>query len=218
MVHLSFLVGQLARAVARVLVDDVGRLNLGIAGLASLVEEELDEGALQACSLANIYRETGAGNLHTQVKVDEVVFLCQIPVGHSALGQLRHLATGALHDVVLGGATLGYASIRHIRHRKQNLGYLVLSGRHAVFNLLVGSLQCSHLGLYLLGLVALTLLHQGTDLGGHLVKHGGIVVALLLCGTALLVELDHAHDGFAAVEVLHSQAFDDMLGVLVDKL
>ena len=81
MIHLSLLVRQLACSKSGSLVDNQWRLNLEITGLAGLVEEELDKGTLQTCALAHIDRETCSRDLHAQVKVDEVVFLGQVPMG-----------------------------------------------------------------------------------------------------------------------------------------
>ena len=99
-VHLSLLVGELSCAVARCCVDHIGRFYLKVTCLVGLVEEELDEGALQACSFTDIYRESGAGDFHTQVEVDEVVFFSEIPVGEGVFTEFRHRAAGFLHHIV----------------------------------------------------------------------------------------------------------------------
>ncbi len=50
-VHLSLLVGQLTCSVTRSLVHYIGWLHFKITGLTGFVKEELDESALQACTL-----------------------------------------------------------------------------------------------------------------------------------------------------------------------
>ena len=81
MVHLSFLVGQLSCSVARSGVYNCWRHNLGISCLASLVEEEVYQSALQTCAFADIHGEAGTCYLNTQVEVDKVILLCQFPMG-----------------------------------------------------------------------------------------------------------------------------------------
>ena len=80
MIHLPLFVGQLPRAVAAGLVDHRRRHDLRVAGFVSFGEEEVDEGALQACAVPDIDGEACAGNLHAKVKVNEVVFLREFPV------------------------------------------------------------------------------------------------------------------------------------------
>ena len=81
MVHLSFFIRQLTCAVAGSSIDNCRWHQFGVTALAGFVEEEVDECALQTCALADINGESSTGNLHTQVEVDEVVFLCQFPMG-----------------------------------------------------------------------------------------------------------------------------------------
>ena len=80
-IHLSLLVRQLSCAVAGSLVNNCWRHYLCISCSTSLIEEEVDEGSLQTCSQADIDRESGTSNLYAQVEVDEIIFLCQLPVG-----------------------------------------------------------------------------------------------------------------------------------------
>ena len=134
------------------------------------------------------------------------------------LGQFGHLATGLLDHVVLGGAALGHAAVGHIGHTQQDFGNLVLGSGQVVVNLLVGRLERCHLSLDILGLVTVALFHEGTNLGGHFIEYCGVVVALFLQCTALLVQFHDAHDGFATVKLFDGEAANHLLGVLVDKL
>ena len=81
MIHLTFLVGQLTCTITRSLVHYRWRHDLCIASLTSLIEEEVNQRALQTGSLADINRESSTCDLHTEVKVDEIVFLGEFPVG-----------------------------------------------------------------------------------------------------------------------------------------
>src|SRR5690606_3893361 len=61
-VHLPFLIGELAGTEAGRLIDQYGGLHFPITGLCSLVEEEVDHSTLQPCPLALIYGESGPRN------------------------------------------------------------------------------------------------------------------------------------------------------------
>ena len=100
MIHLALLVGQLAGAIARCSIHHRRRHNLGVPALASLVEEEVDECALQAGTLTDVDRESGTRDLHAQVEVDEVVFLCQLPVGQRILNAQRGIHCPVAHGVL----------------------------------------------------------------------------------------------------------------------
>ncbi len=100
MVHLSLLVGQLTRSVARCLVHYVGRLHLQIAALACLLKEERFECALQTRHLSNVERETGARNLYAHVEVNEVVLAAKVPVAQCIRTELGHRAALFHNDIV----------------------------------------------------------------------------------------------------------------------
>ena len=134
------------------------------------------------------------------------------------LGQFRHLAAGLLDHIVLGGASLGHAAIGHIGDAEQDLGNLVLGSGQVIVNFLVGSLKRCHLSLDVLGLVTVALFHEGSDLSGHFIEHSGVVVALFLQCTALLIQFHDAHDGLATVKLLDGKAANHVLGVLVNEL
>ncbi len=80
-VHLTFLVGQLAGTVAGSGVHHGGGHQFGIAGFPCLIEEEIDKSALQTGALADVYRKTGTGDFHTEVEVYQIVFFGKLPVG-----------------------------------------------------------------------------------------------------------------------------------------
>ena len=150
MVHLTFLVRQLTSAVARGSVHYRRRHDLCVATLASLVEEEVDERTLQAGTLADIYRESGTCDLYTQIEVDEVVFLGELPMGQG-IGDTQRwvyvpVANGIIgstllqvalyHVVVFGGATLRHFIVWDVGDGAQQLGHLFLSLCHHLVHLL----------------------------------------------------------------------------------
>ena len=80
MIHLSFLVRQLACSITAGSVYYCRRHNLLVTGLAGFRQEKVDQGALQLGTFPAIYGETGSGNLYTQIEIYQVIFLGQFPV------------------------------------------------------------------------------------------------------------------------------------------
>ncbi len=216
-VHLAFLVGKLAGTEAGGGIDHHRRFHLLVAGGGVAVQEEVDEGALQAGSLALIDREAGAGDLHAQVEVDDVVLSGEFPVREGVFGELG-LRTAHLHDeVVLGAGSLGNEVARDVR-KENKLG---LEFGIVVVGLLeeVGGtgLEGGDLGLGGLGLLLLALFHQGADGGGRLFLLGEEGVGLGLEGLAVIVQGDDLlHDG-AGVKVLDGEFLDHIFGIVPKK-
>ena len=220
-VHLSFLVGQLACAVSAVGVNDCGRHNLFIASLACLVQEEVDERSLQLCALAAVNGEAGSADLHAQVKVNQVIFLSQFPVGELVFrflgnnGPVAHrvsflaLAKVALYNQILFRAfSFGNKVVGYVGNGTQQAHHFFFCLGLLVFQLLVGLFQGCHLGLDLLGLFLQSLLHQRANLGGHLLGFGQVLVQFCLCLSALLVGLNHFLNGIGGIgEILFFQSF-----------
>ena len=99
MVHLTFFIGQLACSVTGSSIDHCRRHYFRIARLACLVQEEVDECALQLCAFAFVYGEAGTGNLDTQVKVYQVVFLGQFPVWKRIFGKFGFHTAHFFHHI-----------------------------------------------------------------------------------------------------------------------
>ena len=116
-VHLALLVGQLTGAETRGLVDHQRRLDFDEASIGGLIEEEVDEGALQAGTFAFIEGESGTGNLVAEFEVDDVVFGAEIPMGQCIGRQVRFYAILSHHHVV--GLTLAHRNgdMRCVRQR-----------------------------------------------------------------------------------------------------
>ena len=176
MVHLSFLVGQLAGAVARSGVHHCGGHHFRVARSACLVEEEVDEGALQAGTLAFVYGEACAGNLHTQVEVDDVILLGQFPVGQGVFGQFGLHAAHLYHEVVFGRSAFGHFVVGNVGDGVEQLLQVVCGLVHVGLQGLVGFLQFGHTALGGFGLVLLAFLHQLADGLGQGVDFGEVVI------------------------------------------
>ena len=108
MVHLPFLIRELPGTDARSLIDDDGRLDFLKASSNGLIEKEVNEGTLQAGTLLFVYRETCPCYLHTQLKVDDVIVLDELPVRLGTLSKLWLLAMLQYHLIVLCRAAFGY--------------------------------------------------------------------------------------------------------------
>ncbi len=215
MVHLSLLVGQLAGAVARGGVDHRGRHHFHVARGTGLVEEEVDEGALQAGTLALVDGEARAGNLHAQVEVDDVILLGQFPVGQGVFGQGRLHATHLDHEVVLGAVAFGHFVVGHVGDGVEQLLQVVGGLVHVGLQGLVGFFQGGHAGFGGFGLVLLAFLHQlayglggGVHLGQIGVQHGLRALAFVvqrqylvygLLGVLKVFLLQPAHHGVGVV-------------------
>ena len=96
-VHLAFLVRQLAGTKTGGGVHHHGRLNLFVTGSGVAVQEIVDKGALEFGSLAFVHRETGAGDLYTQVEVYDIVLFGQFPVREGTFGELGLFAAHFHH-------------------------------------------------------------------------------------------------------------------------
>ena len=217
-VHLALLVGELAGAEAGVAVDHHRRFDLLVAGRGILIEEEVDQGALQLGSLALVDREAGAGDLDAQVEVDDVVLLGELPVRQGAFGEV-HLGAAHLDDLVVLGSLArldqGAGGVGHQDELAVQLGRRLV---HLGEELGGTGLQRGDLGLGGLGGVAESLLHQVADLGGLLLLLGEQRVALGLEAAAAGVELQHLIYDRLRVEILDFQFLDDGFRVIAKHL
>ena len=212
-IHLPLLVRELARAVAGGGVDHEWGFHLSIAGFPGLVEEELDEGALQACSLADIEGEAGACHLHSELEVDEVVFPDEVPVGECVLGEVGHRAAGLLHHIVVGGEAFGHIGAGEVGDGEQQVAHLHLTLVEPLLEALGLPLDAGHFLLCLFGALFVAGLHGGADRGGELLERGGVGVAALLEASALGVDLKDFGDDGPAVEAFDCQPFHHKIRV-----
>ena len=170
MVHLTFLVGQLTRAIARSGIDNGRRHNFNVASLAGLVKEKVDEGALQTSTLSDINGEACARNLYAQIEINEVVLLGEFPVRKGVLGERCVVATCLDDEIVLGSFSLGHEVVGNIRNGVEHLrtGFLCLLLASLQLNCLL--LDLLHLLLGGFSLVLLSLFHQGADGFGNILN------------------------------------------------
>ena len=218
-IHLSLFVGQLSSTQSRCLVDQQRRLNLQVAALACLVEEESLKGALKACHLTYIYRESRTGDFHTEVEIHKVVFLAQVPMAERFSAKRRLLSAFLHHYVVAGVASLRHFFAGNVGNGQQHFSHAGLCLVHLLLKGLVGGLELGHTVFYFVGFVFLSLLHQAPDLSGKLVLLLLVAVELLLAFAANPVELQYLLDGFAgSLEVFLFETFDYTFCFFTDKL
>ena len=217
-VHLTLLVWQLTCAATGILVYYVWRLNLQVSALAGLIEEECLESTLEASHLADIYRETGTCDLHTEVEVNEVVLLEKIPVAESVWTEVRLLAAFLNNHVVGCILALRYLLARDVRDFEQLVGHIVLCLLHDLFKSLGVSLEHSYLSLSALSFLFLAFLHQGTNLLGKLVSLLLVVVQLLLSFATNFVVLQNFLYGLTSIwEMLLFKTFNYTFSFFTDE-
>ena len=92
-VHLGFLVRELACTETRGSIDHNRRLDFFISGSSVVVQEEADEGSLEFGAFAFVYREACAGEFHTEVEIYDIEFLGEFPVRKSVLREFDFRTT-----------------------------------------------------------------------------------------------------------------------------
>ena len=126
MVHLSLLVGQLTCTETGSFVHHNRRFHFKIACLGVDVQEIVDESPLQPGSLAFVNRETGTGELHSKVEVDDVELLGEFPVRKGIRSEIRDFIAH-LHDhVVFGGLSCRHCIARQVRKQHEQRQGLLL--------------------------------------------------------------------------------------------
>ena len=116
MVHLTFLVGQLACSVTGSGINYCRRHDFQITGFAGFVQEEVDQRALQLRTFSFINRETGSCYLYAQVEIYQIIFFCQFPVRQCIFGEFGFHTAHFLYYIIFSTYTFGYFIIRYIRN------------------------------------------------------------------------------------------------------
>ena len=210
--------GQLARAVHDLAVHDHRRDELLEAAGDVRVEEEVLQGAVERGTGAGKHGKASAGKLGTAVEIQNAGLGAQIPVGLGlkALGgkvaRLAHAATLRILVLVLAHGRGLTGDVGDTRHEVGDLGVELGAALGQALDLLV---HLAHGLLGGLGLLALALLHERTDLFGLGVARGLELLDLRDDGATLLVERKEALAIPAALAVGHGGV--ERLGILANK-
>ena len=218
MVHLPFLVRELSRTVAGILIDHIGRLYLREAGVAGFIQEEVDQSSLQACSFALIDREACSGYLDAEFEVDQIVFLGQNPMWELVRSKLRHCAACLHTDILLCGLACRDRLMRQIRDKQKLLAYSILQISFPLFQMVALGFHIGYFRTDGLCLVFLAGFHQSSDLLGNGVLLRQASIQTLLSFASLSVERDDFVENSSCIEVLHRQATDHFFLVFYDLL
>ena len=176
----------------------------------------MDERALKFRSLAEIDWETGAGDFHTELEVNQIVFLCKFPVGKGVFRKVGHLTACLFYHVVLGCLAFRHHCARGVWNGEKNLGDFVGGAFHLFLNGFVGGFEFCHLCLYAFCLVFLARLHQRSDLCGEFVEVGAVLVKTGLRRAACLVEFENLVYEFFRIEMFHRKAAHNFLWIFFD--
>ena len=180
------------------------------------IEEEVDEGTLQAGTGATENGETAAGELVAALEVKNVEVGAQIPVRLKVEVELARGAPAATLDVLVLVLAVRRGLARNVGQVSHEVVLLLLEGSTTLgqtVNLLVDG---AHGLLGSLGLVLLALLHQGADLLGLGITRSLELLDLGDDGTALVVELKELLAIPRRLAVSHGDI--DGIGILANKL
>src|SRR5574344_2223942 len=180
MIHLSFFIGKLTSTISRSFVDNVRWLYLQIATFASFVKEESFECTLETSHLANINRETCTCNFDTEVEIDKVVFLTDIPMAECILVKVWFNAAFFDNNIVVGILAFRNIVVRNIRNLQQFMNHVLLSFIHHLFEFFVCRFQFGYLILYFIGFILFPIFHQTANAFCKLVLLLFVGIKLLL--------------------------------------
>src|SRR5690606_15241963 len=135
-IHLPFLVGQLAGTIPGCFIHHNGRLDLFVTILFRLIEEEVDQCTLEFSSFAFVNGEARAGDFDTQIEIDDVVFLYQLPMWKGGSSQLRHAPVLMNGNVVITSCASRYLFVWDVRYPVEELRLLVIESGKIRFEIL----------------------------------------------------------------------------------
>lgn len=169
-------------------------------------------------TLAEIYGEAGTGNLHAEVKIDEIIFLRKIPMRKGIFGQVGHRTAG-LFDHIIGSRTaFGHHVAGDVGYIEEDVADVGLGLCESVGEGFLRLLEFGDTCLGLFGKVAFTGLHVGADCGGEAVELGGLGIVLKLEGAPAVIEGEHTVDCVTSLKAFYCKPLDNAVGVGFDLL
>ena len=218
MIHLPLFIRQLPRSITRSLVYHKRRLYLQIARLACLIQEECFQRTLQARHLTDIHRKTRTGDLNAEIKINQIIFLTQIPVTQGIGRKLRNHAALFHHHIARSIAPLRHLVIGNIGNRAEQRRQLTLGSLHLVLQILASLFQRSHLFLNLIHRSLLTCFQQPSDLFGEQIRLLLSFIKILLGLASPSVNGQHMLDSLAGSgEMLLLQTFNHAFSLFTDE-
>ena len=208
--------GQLARTEHGLTLDDDGRPPLLEATARVRVEEEVDEGTLQAGAGATENGKAATGELVATLELEDVQIGAQIPVRLKVEVELARGAPAATLDVLVLVLTVRGGLARNVGQVSHEVVLLLLKSGTALGQTVDLLVDGAHGLLGGLGLVLLALLHQGANLLGLGVTRGLELLDLGDDGTALVVEFKELLAIPRRLAICHGGI--DGIGVLANKL
>ena len=188
MIHLPFLVRELSGTIARILIDHMRYLKLLVARGGILVQEVGDQGSLQFCPFAFVYRESRSGELHPEFEVDNIIFLGQFPVRKRPFVEGRNFSCLEYIEVVIGRLSFRNNLVGDIgdtvKHLSKGGRRLIKFSIETLGKLLIlSSLFFGSFGFFLF-----PFLHQRAYFLGELIALGERLVKLCLERTAFFIQ------------------------------
>ena len=163
MIHLPFLVRQLARTITGSSIHNCRRHDFRITGFTGFIQEEVNQRTLQLRTLSLVNRETGTCDLHSQVKIDQVIFLCQFPMGQCVFRQFRFHTAHLFNLIIVSSHTFGHFVVRNIRDCIEQVLHIFDRLIHFGLDSLVDFLDLSNTLLSNFGFLFFTFFHQHAD-------------------------------------------------------
>ena len=163
MVHLSFFIRKLSGSIAGSSVYNCWRHDFGISGFTCFIQEKVNQCALQLSSFAFVNRKTCTGYFYTQIKVNQVVFLSQFPMGECICGKLSFHTSHFLNYIVLGTNTFGHTVVGNIGNGIQQIQHVVGSLVHVGLQCFIALLYLGYTGFCNFSFFLFAFFHQLTD-------------------------------------------------------
>ena len=156
-------------------------------------------------------------NFDAEIEIDEIIFLCQLPVGQGIGGKGRFVSAGLHNEVVISTHSLGNDVIRHVRDGVEELCALFLGCFFEFLELCAARFEFCHTRLGGFCLFLLAGLHEGTDILGKCLLFGEHSVEFRLCALAFAVNVEHRFDGLSgSCEMFLFQAANHGFFIFVD--
>ena len=128
MIHLIAFIRQLSRTVTGIFINHDGRHDFFVTGPGILIQEKLYETHLQPGTFSFVYRKTCPGQLNAQIKINQIVFFCQLPMRQGPRGKIGNHSSFPNQDVVIFPFTGDHKAIWYIWQSNEQLAKFFFQG------------------------------------------------------------------------------------------